>query len=474
LTERQSIIRNFQWLAGVNIAVKPLWLFFLFYSVRLLGPVEFGNYMLAISYVSVIYSVLEGGIDIFTVRELSSGRREYQKLFPHTIFLKISTAFFTFCLAAVLSYNFLTISAPKIIIIYGGVYIFAYSLITHARYVFRSYEVLKYEALSILIEKILVVGLCFLALSFNKSALIFMVAFAIGYLLTSLVTIYFLFRKIGIPKLRIEMSYLLRQVMIPALPYAILTFLMVVYSRSATIMIKILTGEESLVGYYNAGYRIVEAFVLFPSLVIGPLYPVFVRMNHDKKYICQLTLKAIRIITVVSLSICALFMLLRENITIFIYGSKYLLATNLIGLLTITMIPIGVTWVFGTLVAATGRQSRANVFIIFITIGNIFGHFYFISNFGLMGAVIVTIITESAIALVNLWIMKDYLTIEMLLLLLKFSIVPLILYLISLMKVISGPFIIQLTIIILLLIGMFLILRLITLNDIQRVLSSGS
>jgi O-antigen/teichoic acid export membrane protein len=206
--ERQSIIRNFRWLAGTNLAVKPIWLFFLFYSARILGPNEFGVYMLALSYVSIVYTFLEGGIDIYTVRELSSGKKEFQHLFPNTLFIKSVTGILTIGVVLILAFFVLSSTVPGIILIYGGVYILAYSLTTHVRFIFRSFEVLKYEAISIFVEKISVVSLCLIALLWRSSAVFFMAAFSAGYLITSVITLGIMLKKIGLPEWRISWKYL--------------------------------------------------------------------------------------------------------------------------------------------------------------------------------------------------------------------------------------------------------------------------
>ncbi len=474
MKERQSIMRNFRWLAGTNLAVKPLWLFFLFYSARVLGPNQFGEYMLALSYVSLVYSILEGGIDIFTVRELSTGRKEFQHLFPNTMFIKAVSGLGTVCVVIILSMVLLSSTVPSIILIYGGLYIVAYSLTTHARYIFRAFEVLKYEAISIFIEKIAVVSLCLLALLLEKSAVIFMAAFSIGYLITCVVTLFILLKKIGLPQWRITWKYLWNEVILPALPYALMSFLMVVYFRSATVMIKLLIGNEGIIGYYNAGYRLVEAFVLFPSMVIAPLYPVFARRNAEKSYIGTLALNSTRIITVVSLSICLLFILLSREFTQLVYGEEFLPAVNAIRFLPIAMVPIGLTWVFGTLVAASGRQWRANFYLLGITIANIVGHLIMIPSYGLMGAISVTLATECAVAITNIWIMRDYINYEFLLLLLKFTIPPVVLYLFYLANIIFGSFILKLLIVFLILSVIYVSLRLISLREIKNVFSSKS
>jgi Polysaccharide biosynthesis protein. len=85
---REPILKNVTWLAIGNLIVKPFWLILLLLTARILGAAEFGQFMLAISFVSVASVVLEGGVDILTVRQLSVNPEELATFTGHTIMLK--------------------------------------------------------------------------------------------------------------------------------------------------------------------------------------------------------------------------------------------------------------------------------------------------------------------------------------------------------------------------------------------------
>jgi O-antigen/teichoic acid export membrane protein len=239
-------------------------------------------------------------------------------------------------------------------------------------------------------------------------------------------------------------------------------------------MIKYLLGNEEIIGYYNAGYRLVEAFVLFPTMVIAPLYPVFARRNDEKAYISKLALNSTRIITVVSLGVCLPLFLLSTGFTRFLYGQEFSPAADAIKFLPFVMVPIGLTWIFGTLVAASGRQSKANYYITAITVANVVGHFLMIPKYGLLGAIIVTLGTECAIAATYIWIMRDHLNYEFLWLGMKLAVPPIVIYLLHLTNIFSGSFFINLMIVLFILGLVFLSLRLVSMRDIRQVFSTKS
>jgi O-antigen/teichoic acid export membrane protein len=409
MKHRQGVTENFRWLAGANLAVKPLWFVFVLLSARILGPDEFGAYMYAISYVSVIAVFLEGGVDIWTVRYLAENSGSFSQFFFHTLFAKVISAALV-SVAVLVSLQFLhpDQSIYWLVVSALGFNLFS-TVMVHCRFVFRAFEIMKYEAATIIIEKTTVLLVCGLALWMGAHALMFMVSYSAAYAVVCTVTLVMVAITIGLPRWQINFRYLLQNVLKPALPYALMSVFMVVYFRSATLMLHWLTGREDLVGFYNAGYRLVESFLLFPAVLIGPMYPSFARRKQETAYISKLLYEGSRIILLFSVGVAVPIALFSKDFCLLFYGPEYLGAIQAIRILILVVVPLGMTWVYGSLVAASGRQWKANIIILAVTFANIVAHYFVIPRWGLSGAAIVTLITEMAIALGNMWTVRDYL-----------------------------------------------------------------
>ena len=74
----------------------------------------------------------------------------------------------------------------------------------------------------------------------------------------------------------------------------------------------------------------------------------------------------------------------------------------------LAMIPIGMNFVFGSMVAASGRQPRGNVFIFVVTVLNVLLNLAAIPRYGAAGAAAVTVLTELALVSANMWVVRDY------------------------------------------------------------------
>jgi O-antigen/teichoic acid export membrane protein len=412
IPQRKSLFSNISWLAGANIFVKPLWFFFLILTVRFLGAEELGKYTFIISFIALVSVLYEGGIDLLFIREISARPDNFKKFFSNSLLSKflliIPIGFTAFILSKVLDFSTETRQLLWLAIIYAA----TYSLLLHIRCIFRAFENLKFEALSIVVEKLSVIILCSFALLTNSKATYFMLFFNISYIFTLIFTFIVAYIKFGFPPLEFDLNYIWSNIIKPALPFALMNIFIVIYFRSGTLMLSALTKSDELIGYYNAGYRIIEGFMFIPFMIATSLFP-FISRNKDNLVAIQKTIIQItKIMLSIALLIAIPFLMFKENLTILLLGNNYINASLAIGIVTLAIIPISLTAILGTVVASTGRQSKANIFIVIGTILNIILNYLLIPIYGAEGASITTVFTEIFIFLVTLWIIRDYLPIS--------------------------------------------------------------
>lgn len=426
--------------------------------------------MFAISYVGLFSVLLEGGIDIVTMREIAAGSTKAQVFFAHTSFTKfISSVIVGLIITASILIFDLPASA-KLLILIALVYNLANTAMLHFRYFFRAMEMMQYEAVSMIIEKFFVLVFCGFTLCVASGVKLFMISYSVAYSLSAVLTLVMLTRRIGFPRWTIDWHYLRLRILKPALPFALMGILMVVYFRSGTIMIRALTGKEEWVGYYNAGYRLIEGFVLFPSIIVVPLYAAFSRHRDNPALVKPKVIHAARVILFVSGMVATPIFIFREQFTRLLFGGEYLLAADTVGTMVFAMVPIGMTWIFGSLVGAIGRQVRLNVLIAIISASNILANYMLIPRFGLQGAVFTTVITEAAIAFSCWWILRDYFNEpDFWMLLLKILLPICGALVLHRFGYFHGSFAIQLPLLLLGLIGIYSSLRVVGMADLRRI-----
>lgn len=468
---RQSILTNVTWLAAGNILVKPLWFVLLLLTARLLGAAEFGQFMLAISFASVASVVLEGGIDVLTIRELSISPAEFDSFFGHTSIYKVLSGIVSGIGAIIVAFILRMGNEIIVLVCMAALYSISNALLLHFRSVFRAFEILKYEAVSMIIEKSSVIFLCggILLLHFGVRA--YMLGYVVAYCLTSVLTFVLVLKRIAIPRWKFDFRYFWDRILRPALPFAILSLFTIIYFRSGTLMLGILTGKEEYVGYYNAGYRLVESFMLFPTIIVAPIYPVISRNREDTEKVKRVLSEASRVLLLIGTAVAFPIFIFRNETTLLLFGQGYKLAIPSVGVLAFTMIPISMNFVAGTVVAALGRQTKSNIFVLVVTLVNVVLNYILIKQMAAYGAAVTTVITETLLAICNLIIVGDYISWPRLLNLFAKSLLPAA----CAWAVLQTPvhhleFSIRLAITLFVMVGGYFLVKLVTVNDVRRLL----
>lgn len=470
-SQRQTILSNVTWLAMGNVLVKPLWFVLLLLTARLLGAAEFGQFMLAISFVSVASVLLEGGVDVLTIRELSDKPSDFEPFIGHTIYFKMFAGILS-GVAAVAASLILKMNWGIVILIsLASLYSLANILLTHFRSVFRAFEVLKYEAISMILEKGSVILLCTPILLMGLGVRTYMVGYVVAYCITSLVTFFIVLAKFGIPHIRFDFSYMWKTILKPALPFAVLGLFTIIYFRSGTLMLAAITGRDELVGYYNAGYRLVESFMLFPTIIVAPIYPFISRNRDNIERVRDVLAEAFRGLLFISVSISFPIFIFRHEVTAILYGSGYKLAADSVGLLAFTMIPISINFAAGSLIAALDRQGKSNIFVLAVTLANILLNYFLIRIFSVFGSAMTTVMTETLLVVCNLFIVRDYIPWERAVRVFFKALLPavsagVIVYFVAN----SIDFPLQVIVAAIIMLGGYFSLKLITVNDIRRLL----
>ena len=395
-------------MSGVNLFVKPLSFLFIIISTRLLGADDFGKFAFATALVTFINTFFEGGINIHTIRELSAEPAKYADYFSSSFSLKVIGGLLTaLCTLIVLYFTHYETTIVYLLLI-SVVFILFYSLLEHLRRFFRAFEIMRYEAYSIAFEKIGMVAICGTVLFINQNVVLFTASYAFTYIISFGYTLILTLKVIGKPKRKFTPRSWFSDLLKPAFPFAIMNILIIGRSRAGTILLKFISQKDDWVGYYNAGYRLLDSFMLFPKMIATPLLPVFVRIQKRKDTVRKLLNGGCRNILGIAALVSFPILLMHNAITVLLFGPTFSKASLAVGILALNMIPAGLTTIIGNLVAATDRQSIANKMFIFETVTTIALYSFFISISGYIGAAIASVIGDTVYLGINLWVVRDY------------------------------------------------------------------
>lgn len=275
------MLRNITWLGAASIAVKPIWfLFITVLTAEVLGVEGYGVMTVALSLAMIATGFTDVGMGAFSVREVARDRTRASLFLTNFLLARILLVLLamTVTLGAglLLGYRGLVLWA----VVFAGIYTMSLSVITYARSFFQAFEVLRYEAISLLAEKAFVVGLGLTLLYVTRSPAGTLLGMAVGMALVTVLTLFWIHLRLAPLRPSAFSAAFVRSSLRRLIPFALIALLSVVYIRTNLILVEQLLGTTEA-GQYGLAFRILEALNLIPMIVAtSAIYPRLSALQH--------------------------------------------------------------------------------------------------------------------------------------------------------------------------------------------------
>ena len=244
---------------------------------------ELGGYFWAIALTNLIAILTELGIQNPLVREMTLHLQQTRHYLGNALIVR--------CILSIIAYSIMLTSGTLLytsiiveMIIFLGLAEIANSIAQLYRCVFRAYEEMKYEALTVVAERGVFLFVSGGAILFGYGLVtvcqVMLVASCINLILSVG------FTRLRFTQLRFQPSWkIVKVLMQQALPFAIGNLLNLLYFRGDAIMLPILSSEGIDANtWYGLAYTIVNAFTILPgAFMMGAMFPVLSRAWEREK-----------------------------------------------------------------------------------------------------------------------------------------------------------------------------------------------
>ncbi len=270
----QLIAKNIGILLLSQIITLILGFLYIIYIARYLGTSGFGILSFAIAFTGIFAVLVDLGLNLLTVREVSRDKSLAGKYLGNTLTLKIILALI------MLSLIFLVVNIVKypqetvnVVYLIGFSVIFAsFSGIFYS--IFQANEKMEYQSYGQIINSFLMFVGVLIAIYYGLG----IYAFASVYFAVSVVVLIYSFLicswKFALPKLEIDLNFW-KFIITEALPFALTSIFVLIYYYMDTVMISILIhNSNSIIGWYSAAYRVVMPLSFIPAIFFSSVFPV--------------------------------------------------------------------------------------------------------------------------------------------------------------------------------------------------------
>ncbi len=409
---RKTFITNLILLLFLNILVKPFYIFGIDRTVQnVVGAEIYGVYAAMFSLSIIFNIILDMGIANFNNRSIAQDNALLPQYFSSMVVLKFILGI-VYCIVlgivgTSLGFGFEQFKLFGILAINQ----FLLSFLLYLRSNISGTYMYKTDSCISVIDRLLMIIICgYLLLTHREDFCIewFVYAQTISYAIPCIIAFCIVLGKAKRFSFHFDLKFLL-QIVKKTYPFALLSLLMSLYTRTDMVMIeRMLPDGAKQAGIYAQSYRILDAVSMFAYLFATLLLPMFAKMLKDQAPLGKFTKFS--------------FLLLLSPVLVFVIGcctySTELMdlmyeesidtSAKIFQVLIIGFIPISSSYIFGTLLTANNSMKVMNLMAAAGMICNIGFNAIFIPRYGAWGAAVVSVITQFFTGIIQIILSLKY------------------------------------------------------------------
>lgn len=281
LRARVGLNTLYQFLGRVVTAVSGLlvtrWI------ISALGPSGFGDYSIAITYVTLFWMLTDFGLNAVVVREMSARPEEEEKYFGGLVTLRTALSLLLILISGgiliFLPYAF----EVKLAILVGMLTIFTQGIKGSIHGLFQTRLRYDLQLIANAVGSAVFLATIYWALANFSGIVPLTAAFTLGQLASMLLDVYFA-RRLSRFHFNLQIPFL-KNIFIATIPFGVSLLFNLGNFKLDSFLLSVLnlpqlTNAEA-VGIYNVGYKFFEFGLVVPTFFMNAVYPLMVRSYEE-------------------------------------------------------------------------------------------------------------------------------------------------------------------------------------------------
>ena len=412
---QRKLVSGLFWVLLANLLVKPFWILGIEVGVQnAVGNEAYGFYYAIFSFSYIFNILLDLGLTNFNTRNIAQHPQLIGKHLSGILGIKLLLlglyVVVTFTVGLVLGYGSDEFRLLALLTLCQ----FLNSLILYLRSNFEGLLLFRWDSLFSVLDRLLMIVICgcllWSPLRERFNIYWFVYAQLAAYGITALLALAVIGRKAGLRRLRWDRRFFL-VILRKSAPFALLVLLMAAYGHVDSIVLRAMASDEQA-GIFAGAFRLLDALTMVAYLVSVPLLPVFSRLckemksttpthyqlpttNYPLADILRLVFWPMMLFAVGAAVVCAVW---AEPVMRLLYHGRAALYVPVFRVIIFGIIPIGLTYIFGTLLTAGGYLRQLNTFAAVSLVLNIVVNMLLIPRFGAVGSAWASLSTQSFMA----------------------------------------------------------------------------
>jgi len=414
---RRFFAKNILFVVAVNLLVKPVWIFLIDRTVQNRVGHDYGSYQALFNLGIIFQILLDFGINNYTSKTIAEHPENIREIFPALLSARVLLGLLyivvVFSIAFALGYH-----GSELLLLAG---ISAIQLLNSTLQFIRSnvsgLHKFRLDGILSVSDKLLMIGVCGFLLVYHKTDFKitwFVEAQVICYLLAIIFGLVAL-KKISKISVRFSSHYKTIWLHVKkSFPYALLIFLMSIYTRADMLMVERICGvkgkEEASI--YAAAFRLLDVGNMIGLMFAVMLLPIFGGMIARKENLKELVRLSVNILLPVSFLVMIMGIFFRSEIMQRLNPALPSSKALVFAWLMAAFPAFSISNVYSTLLTANGNLKLMNRIAFFGVVVNLVLNVILIQYFNAVGAAVTAFITQTFVALIFLFSAKKELVLQ--------------------------------------------------------------
>ena len=412
MTSAKSIASNFTvQLIGKGLALA-MGLGIIAIMTRALGAEQFGEYTTAITYLQMFGVLVDFGLTLTLIVMISEDGIDEERIAGNFLGLRLLSGFLLFSLAPISILAFPFSSTVNQAVLIGALAYFFMGGATMLIGIFQKHQAMWRSALAELINRFVLLALVII-ITLTAPTVQWMVAASVIANAAWLIAMIALAR----PLVRIRPQadwQLWKDIITRSWPIAISIAFNLLYLKGDILFLAYFR-EQTEVGLYGVAYRILDVLTVLPVMLMGLVLPSLVKAWSSKN-VELFRSRVAKLFDVFMLAVVPIIIgaqLVATDLVHLIAGTEFTQAGPVLALLIIALLGVFLGALFGHLVVAINKQKPMTWGYVGVAIIAIAGYLWLIPDYGMYGAIWVTLVSEGLIALITYLVVRNVTGIRM-------------------------------------------------------------
>lgn len=410
---KKAFITNLALVLGLNLSIKPFWIFFIdrgVQNLKTLAPGEYGTYFALFNFTSLFYIILDLGITNFNNRNIAQHSHLLSKHFSRVVMLKLTLAFIylVICMTSglIIKYD-MRLMKLLMILCFNQ---FLISFILYLRSNISGLHLFKTDSVLSVTDRIIGIAICapILWLHFfgGMDIMTYVYAQTISYGLTAAIAFFIVIRKAGFIRFEWGRTFSI-MILKQSFPFAILGMLMAFYNRIDSVMLERMMNDNGVeAGIYAQAFRMLDAANMVAFLTAGLLLPMFSRMIKFKESVEPLVKTSYTLLMTLAIVVASGCWFYGDKMMAILYVGDVTESSKVFSILMCCFLGTVTQYIFGTLLTANGNLKYLNIIAACGMCINIAFNLIMIPRLHAVGSAIVSVTTQLLVPAIQVLVIQ--------------------------------------------------------------------